>query len=191
MRTYFIETSDSWNWYVGWQRSRIDQLEDRKTYLKEMKRLVAETFSEELIAEIKSACRKIRKNYSKVEKTAKLDGIISWQQQKDLINRIRYCFAQISLGMLNPDLVIMDEFQRFKDLIEIDENDYSDSAMLSKKFLKDNTDSCVLLLSATPYKLFSTLSEFTDGEETHIKGFMRVMDFLVNGENENARFHKV
>ena len=191
MRTYFIETSDSWNWYVGWQRSRIDQLEDRKTYLKEMKRLVAETFSDELIAEIKSACRKIRKNYSKVEKTAKLDGIISWQQQKDLINRIRYCFAQISLGMLNPDLVIMDEFQRFKDLIEIDENDYSDSAMLSKKFLKDNTDSCVLLLSATPYKPFSTLSEFTDGEETHIKGFMRVMDFLVNGENENARFHKV
>ena len=85
----------------------------------------------------------------------------------------------------------MDEFQRFKDLIEIDENDYSDSAMLSKKFLKDNTDSCVLLLSATPYKPFSTLSEFTDGEETHIKGFMRVMDFLVNGENENARFHKV
>ena len=120
-----------------------------------------------------------------------MDGIISWQQQKDLINRIRYCFAQISLGMLNPDLVIMDEFQRFKDLIEIDENDYSDSAMLSKKFLKDNTDSCVLLLSATPYKPFSTLSEFTDGEETHIKGFMRVMDFLVNGENENARFHKV
>lgn len=191
MRTYFIETSDSWNWYVGWQKSRIAQLEDRRTYLKEMKRLVDETFSEELISEIKSVCRKIRKNFAKVEKTAKIDGIISWQQQKDLINKIRYCFAQISLGMLNPDLVIMDEFQRFKDLIEIDENDHSDSAMLSKKFLKDNTDSCVLLLSATPYKPFSTLSEFTDGEETHIKGFMRVMDFLVNGEDENAKFHKV
>ena len=113
------------------------------------------------------------------------------ENYKSETDRIRYCFAQISLGMLNPDLVIMDEFQRFKDLIEIDENDYSDSAMLSKKFLKDNTDSCVLLLSATPYKPFSTLSEFTDGEETHINGFMRVMDFLVNGENENARFHKV
>lgn len=77
-----------------------------------------------------------------------MDGIISWQQQKDLINRIRYCFAQISLGMLNPDLVIMDEFQRFKDLIEIDENDYSDSAMLSKKFLKDNTDSSVTVIQS-------------------------------------------
>lgn len=191
MRTYFIETSNSWDWYVGWQGSRINMLDDRKTYLAEMKRLVGETFSEDLISEIKSVCRKIRKNYDKVKKTARVDEIISWQHQKDLINRIRYCFAQISLGMLNPDLVIMDEFQRFKDLIEIDENDHSDSAMLSQKFLKDNTDSCVLLLSATPYKPFSTLSEFTDGEETHIKGFMRVMDFLVNGDDENTRFHNV
>ena len=66
--------------------------------------------------------------------------------------------------MLNPDLVIMDEFQRFKDLIEVDENDHSDGALLSKKFLKDNTDSCVLLLSATPYKPYSTLTELTNGE---------------------------
>jgi hypothetical protein len=191
LRTYFIETNDSWQGYVWWQNNRINSLEDKKSYLQDMKRLVADNFSQELIDEIKSVCRKIRKNLATVEKTARLDGIITWQQQKDLINRIRYCFAQISLGMLNPDLVIMDEFQRFKDLIEIDEDDYSDSAMLSKKFLKDNTDSCVLLLSATPYKPFSTLSEFTDGEETHIKGFMRVMDFLMNGKDENDRFHKV
>ena len=137
MRTYFIETIGSWNWHVEWQKSRINQLEDRNTYLKEMNHLVYDTFSEELISEIKSVCKKIRKNFAKVENTGKLDGIISWQQQKDLINKIRYCFAQISLGMLNPDLVIMDEFQRFKDLIEIDESDYSDSAMLSKKFLKE------------------------------------------------------
>lgn len=191
MRTRFIETSGSWDGYLGWQRSRIDQLEDKKTYLREMKRLVAETFPTDLIAEIKSVCRKIRRSGVQAEKTARLDGIIPWRQQKDLINKIRYCFAQISLGMLDPDLVIMDEFQRFKDLIEIDENDHSDRAMLSKKFLRDHTDSCVLLLSATPYKPLSTLSEFTDGEETHIKGFMRVMDFLFNGKDENVRFHKV
>ncbi len=93
--------------------------------------------------------------------------------------------------MLNPNLVIMDEFQRFKDLIEIDENDRSDGALLSKKFLKDNTDSFVLLLSATPYKPYSTLSELTSGEESHEKGFMRVMDFLMSENDENRRFHTV
>ncbi len=191
MRTHFIETNNSWQSYIWGQYNRIELLKNKKTYLKEMKCLVDENFSSELISEIKSVCRKIRKNLAKVEKTAILDGIVSWQQQKELINKIRYCFAQISLGMLNPDLVIMDEFQRFKDLIEIDENDHSDGAMLSKKFLKDNTEACVLLLSATPYKPYSTLSEFTDGEETHIQGFMRIIDFLVNDKDENEKFHKV
>lgn len=191
LRTSFIETEKSWQDYIGWQNTRIEKLSDKRIYLKDMKRRVNDVFTPEFVSEIKSVCRKIRKNFKKVKKTARLDGIISWKQQRDLINRIRYCFAQISLGMLNPKLVIMDEFQRFKDLIEIDENDHSDGAMLSKKFLKDNTESCVLLLSATPYKPFSTLSEFTDGEETHIQGFMRVMDFLLNGKDENDRFHKV
>lgn len=191
MRTYFISTDSSWQWYIGCQRWRIEQLVNKKQYIQEMKELLSKNFKPELIAEIKSVCRKIRRKLEYVRDDARLDGIISWQDQKDLINRIRYCFAEISLGMLNPDLVIMDEFQRFKDLIEIDDNDHSDGAMLSKKFLRDNTDSCVLLLSATPYKPYTTLTELTEGEETHLQGFMRVMDFLVNGEEENRRFHMV
>ena len=57
-------------------------------------------------------------------------------------------FAQISLDKLNPDLVIMDEFQRFKELITPQD---TESGMLSQKFLHDSTVK-VLLLSATPYK---------------------------------------
>lgn len=110
LRTSFIETEESWQRYVKWQNTRIEQLSDKKTYLKEIKQLVNDGFTPELISEIKSVCRKIRKKIKKVKKTARLDGIISWKQQRDLINRIRYCFAQISLGMLNPKLVIMDEF---------------------------------------------------------------------------------
>lgn len=191
MRTYFISTKQSWDGYVGWQRGRIYQLQDSKKYLSDMKKLLTEYNKPELIDEIKSVCRKIRKNINLCKSDGKIDKIISWQKQKDLINRIRYWFAEISLGMLNPDLVIMDEFQRFKDLIEVDDEDYSDSAMLSKKFLKDNTDSCVLLLSATPYKPYSTLSEITEGEESHLQGFMRVMDFLANKAEENDTFHTV
>ena len=37
----------------------------------------------------------------------------------------------------------------------------------------------------------STLSELTDGEETHLQGFMRVMDFLMNEQEENEAFHTV
>ncbi len=191
MRTYFIEKPDSWQWYLEYQQWRIDQLSDKRGYLKRMKEELQNHMKPELIAEVKSVCRKIRKHWDELPDNARLGTILTWQEQKNLINQIRYCFAEISLGMLNPDLVIMDEFQRFKDLIEIDENDHSDGALLSKKFLKDNTESCVLLLSATPYKPYSTLTEFTNGEETHLQGFMRVMDFLVNGKQENERFHTV
>lgn len=191
LRTYFIDKPDSWQWYLDYQTWRIDKLPDKRGYLNRMKEEIQSNMKPELVSEIKSACRKIRKNWDRLPDNARIDSIISWQAQKDLINKIRYCFAEISLGMLNPDLVIMDEFQRFKDLIEIDENDHSDGALLSKKFLKHNTESCVLLLSATPYKPYSTLTELTNGEETHEQGFMRVMDFLVNSEDENKRFHTV
>ena len=191
LRTRFIESQDSWERYISNQRWRINSLDNRKQYLSDMKMLLKQHLKPELIGEIKSVCRKIRKNIDQLSYKAELESIISWQKQKDIINQLRYCFAQISLGMLNPDLVIMDEFQRFRDLIEIDDEDYSDSALLSKKFLKDNTNSCVLLLSATPYKPYSTLSELTDGEETHLQGFMRVMDFLINEKKENEDFHTV
>lgn len=190
LRTYFISSDDSWQRYIRRQEERIEELPD-KMYLRNMKKLLKENFRPELLSEIKSVCRKIKKHWEEIKEDAKLHDIISWKRQKELINQIRYCFAEISLGMLNPDLVIMDEFQRFKDLIEIDDKDHSDGAMLSKRFLRDNTDSCVLLLSATPYKPYSTLAELTEGEETHIQGFMRVMDFLVSDEEENKRFHTV
>lgn len=191
LRTRFIESQDSWEWYISNQRWRIFSLDNKKQYLTDMKTLLEQHLKPELISEIKSICRKIRKNIDKLSRKADLESVVSWQKQKEIINQLRYCFAQISLGMLNPDLVIMDEFQRFRDLIEIDDEDYSDSALLSKKFLKDNTNSCVLLLSATPYKPYSTLSELTDGEETHLQGFMRVMDFLMNEKEENDEFHTV
>lgn len=191
MRTCFIADKQSWDRYVSGQRGRIYQLNNKKQYLADMKERLKKTYKKDLINEVKSACRKIRKNMRLCKKDGKIDKIIPWQQQKNLINRIRYWFAEISLDMLNPDLVIMDEFQRFKDLIEVDENDYSDSAMLSKKFLRDNTKSCVLLLSATPYKPYSTLSEITEGEESHQHEFLRVMDFLSNDTEEKEKFHTV
>lgn len=60
-------------------------------------------------------------------------------------------FARISVSMLEPDLVIMDEFQRFKFLLSSDD---SELGILAHSFLSGH-DTRVLLLSATPYKLYS------------------------------------
>ena len=112
---------------------------------------------------------------------------IPYRERSDAINKLRRIFAQISLDKLNPDLVIMDEFQRFKELITPQD---TESGMLSQKFLHDSTVK-VLLLSATPYKPYTTLEELALGEEGHYKEFTDVMDFLLYDSVRRTRFHHV
>ena len=49
-----------------------------------------------------------------------------------VMNKLRVMFARISVSMLKPDLVIMDEFQRFKFLLSSDD---SEIGILSHSFL--------------------------------------------------------
>ena len=111
-----------------------------------------------------------------------------------LICKLRRMFADISVGRLNPDLVIMDEFQRFRFLIE---NQDMDSKILTDKFLTDKSDNVqdcvrVLLLSATPYKLYSTPEEIqTSGEDSHYDEFMSVMKFLMENKTNFTNFKEV
>lgn len=117
---------------------------------------------------------------------------VNYKVCKKLISELRIAFAKISTEKLNPDLVIMDEFQRFNSLIDINNND--DSGILARKFLQENADDVtrktrVLLLSATPYKLYTTMEEMdSDTEDDPYKEFFRVMDFLF--ENDKAAFRK-
>ncbi len=77
--------------------------------------------------------------------------------------------------MLEPDLVIMDEFQRFKFLLSSDD---SELGILAHSFLSGH-DTRVLLLSATPYKLYSTLEEIDENQlDEHYAEFFQVMNFL-------------
>ena len=107
----------------------------------------------------------------------------------EIINKIRNIFAQISLDKLEPDLVIMDEFQRFKYLLDSDPN--SDTGMLANKFF--NSDKVrMLLLSATPYKMYSTLEEIDEAQvDEHYKEFFDVMNFLNITEEEKDNFKTV
>lgn len=109
--------------------------------------------------------------------------------RNDIIGRLRVMFARISLDKLEPDLVIMDEFQRFKYLITSDQN--SEMGMLASKFF--NSDKVrMLLLSATPYKMYSTLEEIDEAQlDEHYSEFFGVMNFLNITEEEQTSFKTV
>ncbi len=112
-------------------------------------------------------------------------------EDKNYIIKLRELFATISVNMLNPDLVIMDEFQRFQFLIS--DKDSETKTLIDKFFNPANDDIAnkvrILLLSATPYKLYSTLNEIGDtNNDEPYKEFNQVMKFLYNNEEKYNSF---
>lgn len=90
-----------------------------------------------------------------------------------LIGQLRHLIATAAVAHLDPDIVVLDEFQRFKDLIGDDGN--SPGQQLARKvFAGDKTK--VLMLSATPYKMY-TLPDEPDGDD-HYTDFISTVRFL-------------
>ncbi|MGN0115742.1 MAG: DEAD/DEAH box helicase family protein [Acutalibacteraceae bacterium] len=119
----------------------------------------------------------------------KADGYKRRNNNNYEIGKLRIMFAKISLDKLKPDLVIMDEFQRFKYLIKADSE--SDTGMLAKKFFYSDKVR-ILLLSATPYKMYSTLEEIDEAQvDEHYSEFFDVMNFLNITEEEQQNFKTV
>lgn len=92
-----------------------------------------------------------------------------------IIGELRRCLSKVALHFLQPDLVVLDEFQRFKDIL--DEEKTPDS-IVSQLF--SQKDQAVLILSATPYKMFTQAHE----QEDHHKDFIETLGFLYRA---NAR----
>ena len=108
-----------------------------------------------------------------------------------VMNRLRVMFARVSVSMLEPDLVIMDEFQRFKFLLSSKDHQDSELGLLVQSFL-GRQDTRVLLLSATPYKLYSTLEEIDENrQDEHFEEFFQVMDFLFDDVAKAVGFKEI
>ncbi len=93
-----------------------------------------------------------------------------------LVGNLRALLAETCLEALQPDLIILDEFQRFKHLL-----DGEDAASELAKGLFDYADqqsqARVLLLSATPYRMYSLDCEAE--ADYHYRDFLRTLDFLL------------
>lgn len=108
-----------------------------------------------------------------------------------LTTELRKIFADISLEILKPDLVIMDEFQKFSSLIDADKESETEENMIARKFFA-NKDTYILLLSATPYKPYTTLEELNDSNnDEQYKDFHRLMDFLHANDEIKVDFKNI
>lgn len=94
----------------------------------------------------------------------------------ELAKRLRKVLIHCCLEYVDADLYILDEFQRFRDLIE-DDVEKEQALIASKIFGKRGAK--ILLLSATPFKAFTGHSDHENGEE-HFTDFRRVLTFLLD-----------
>lgn len=100
---------------------------------------------------------------------------------RSTIGRLRANLARESIQLLSPDLIILDEFQRFRDLLD----ESSEAGELAHYLFRYRDEGCeshakVLLLSATPFKPF-TYAEESQADDDHFNDFQEVVRFLADG----------
>jgi hypothetical protein len=97
------------------------------------------------------------------------------EMRRALVGELRHLLARVCVDALEPDLVILDEFQRFKDLLHGD----NEAAQLAQTLMRARTPEGetvrTLLLSATPYR---SLTFDDDENDNHYRDFVETLGFL-------------
>lgn len=99
-----------------------------------------------------------------------------------IIGTLREILAMSCIHSLNAELVILDEFQKFQTLIESGEEE---NQLFNSIFNKDQVKT--LMLSATPYKMYTLNSE----KENHYQDFIKIMGVLLNSDVEKEKLKKL
>lgn len=103
------------------------------------------------------------------------------QPRNSLVARLRAKLSHACVDALQPDLIIMDEFQRFRDLLHGD----SDAAILARELFDysggEGHAARTLLLSATPYRMLTLAGDEPD-EGDHYQDFLDTLSFLYGRE---------
>ncbi|CAM5543023.1 helicase [Eoetvoesiella caeni] len=104
------------------------------------------------------------------------------QRRNALIGRLRGKLSHACIDALKPDLIIMDEFQRFRDLLH-GETPAADLARELFNYSDGNGHAArTLLLSATPYRMLTLSGDEPDDGE-HYRDFLETLSFLYGRTN--------
>ena len=114
------------------------------------------------------------------------------RRRNKAIGRLRRVLAKTCISALEPDVVVLDEFQRFKHLLAGDQASEEDRevAELASDLFQYRTPAGqrakVLLLSATPYKMYTLAGE----GENHYEDFIATARFLLDSAEETKKLEE-
>jgi len=108
---------------------------------------------------------------------------------RELISSLRFLLSKVCLEFLQADIFILDEFQRYKQLIEgtggsEDDQEGVSPAIEIAREIFSYAHSKILMLSATPFKPYTNEFDELNGE-VHYNEFKTVLQFLIPGESKS------
>ena len=106
----------------------------------------------------------------------------------DLIVHLRNALAASAIEEVSPDLVIFDEFQKFDDLLKKQEDQAAERVIGRLLGHGMQTAPALLLLSATPYRLFTRRWEEEAGA-SHRSEFFELIEVLFGGDGKGSDQH--
>ena len=159
---------DGWNWAVD--DMTLEGLDKR--IIKRFRRDIQA--DRELFEELERMCELFRRR-----RDAYPANIA--QPRNSLVARLRAKLSHVCVDALQPDLIIMDEFQRFRDLLHGD----SDAGLLARELFDYSGGgghaARTLLLSATPYRMLTLAGDEPDAGD-HYQDFLETLSFLYGQE---------
>jgi hypothetical protein len=105
------------------------------------------------------------------------------ERRRAVISELLGLLSAAGIDALEPDLVILDEFQRFKHLLVDDPEDEAASlarALFTWQQPDTGEHARVLMLSATPYRAFTVAGD--GGDDNHHDDFLATIRFLADSE---------
>ncbi len=158
----------SWPGYIERERQRLARMKARDT--RDISRLLT-AFRDSVRRQLKLQPR---------EWVCK--RLCAIPQPLEIIANLRSALAACAIDQVHPDLVIFDEFQRFQDLLDEQIDEAASRVIEGLQGTGDADSHALMLLSATPYRLFSRRHE-DDTEQSHHSEFFKLLGFLSgNGE---------
>ncbi len=184
-------------WHGVWKGTRQDRDERLCWWERQYRPRIQGSLEEfdKLLAEIERSRRALGRPTLRDLFDELVDGL-AWKRtfpddlhgpRSTLIAEVRRIMASVGIAALQPDLVILDEFQRFKDLLRPDPEDFA--AQLAQR-LFDYRDpqtgraTRTLLLSATPYRMYTTGDE---PDSDHYRDLLETCSFLFQNSARTER----
>lgn len=114
------------------------------------------------------------------------------QRRNAVISELRGLLAASCVEALEPDLVILDEFQRFKHLLADDPE--TEAASLAHDLFtwqrpETGEHARVLMLSATPYRALTVAGD--GGQDDHYEDFLATVRFLADSDARAAELREL